>query len=63
MAAPAVAWFEVTGKDSAALQRCYGELLDWQIRLPPTAAATAWQQPRTGESVAASVGPKMARAA
>ena len=32
MAAPAVAWFEVTGKDGSALQRFYGELFDWQIQ-------------------------------
>ena len=32
MAAPAVAWFEVTGKDGPALQRFYGELFDWQIQ-------------------------------
>ena len=31
MAAPAVAWFEVTGKDGAALQDFYGKLFDWQI--------------------------------
>jgi len=31
MAAPAVAWFEVTGKDGAALQKFYGDLFDWQI--------------------------------
>jgi uncharacterized protein len=32
MAAPAVAWFEVTGKDGPALQRYYGELFDWQVQ-------------------------------
>ena len=32
MATPAVAWFEVTGKDGAALQQFYGELFDWQIQ-------------------------------
>jgi uncharacterized protein len=32
MAAPAVAWFEVTGKDGPALQRFYGELFDWQVQ-------------------------------
>jgi predicted enzyme related to lactoylglutathione lyase len=32
MAAPAVAWFEVTGKDGPALQRFYGELFDWKIQ-------------------------------
>jgi predicted enzyme related to lactoylglutathione lyase len=26
-----VAWFEVTGKDGAALQDFYGRLFDWQI--------------------------------
>ena len=31
MAAPAVAWFEVTGKDGPALQTFYGELFDWQV--------------------------------
>lgn len=32
MAAPAVAWFEITGKDGASLQRFYGQLFDWQIQ-------------------------------
>lgn len=32
MATPAVAWFEVTGKDGAALQKFYGELFDWPIQ-------------------------------
>jgi uncharacterized protein len=32
MTAPAVAWFEVTGKDGPALQKFYGELFDWQIQ-------------------------------
>ena len=32
MAAPAVAWFEVTGKDGPALQRFYGELFGWQVQ-------------------------------
>ena len=32
MGAPAVAWFEVTGKDGLAMQRFYGELFDWQIQ-------------------------------
>jgi hypothetical protein len=32
MTKPAVAWFEVTGKDSAALQRFYQSLFDWQIQ-------------------------------
>jgi len=31
MAAPAVAWFEVTGKDGASLQDFYGKLFDWKI--------------------------------
>jgi predicted enzyme related to lactoylglutathione lyase len=31
MATPAVAWFEVTGRDGAALQRFYASLFDWQI--------------------------------
>ena len=31
MATPAVAWFEVTGKDGASLQDFYGRLFDWQI--------------------------------
>jgi predicted enzyme related to lactoylglutathione lyase len=31
MTTPAVAWFEVTGKDGAALQNFYGKLFDWQI--------------------------------
>jgi len=32
MAAPAVAWFEVTGTDGAALQDFYAGLFDWQIQ-------------------------------
>ncbi len=32
MAAPAVAWFEITGKDGPALQRFYGDLFDWNIK-------------------------------
>ena len=32
MATPAVAWFEITGKDGAALQHFYGKLFDWQIQ-------------------------------
>lgn len=31
MAAPAVAWFEVTGRDGPALQRFYRELFDWKV--------------------------------
>jgi predicted enzyme related to lactoylglutathione lyase len=31
MGKPAVAWFEVTGKDGANLQKFYGTLFDWQI--------------------------------
>lgn len=31
-AAPAVAWFEVTGKDGLALQRFYGELFEWHVQ-------------------------------
>lgn len=31
MAHPAVAWFEVTGKGGAALQRFYGSLFDWKV--------------------------------
>ncbi|MBV8087784.1 MAG: VOC family protein [Chloroflexi bacterium] len=31
MAKPAVAWFEITGKDGKAMQRFYGSLFDWQI--------------------------------
>jgi uncharacterized protein len=32
MAAPPVAWFEVTGQDGPALQSFYGELFDWKIQ-------------------------------
>src|SRR5215469_11230153 len=32
MATPAVAWFEVTGKNGATLQEFYGKLFDWQIQ-------------------------------
>lgn len=32
MAKPAVAWFEVTGKDGQALQRFYGDLFDWEVQ-------------------------------
>ena len=31
MASPAVAWFEVTGQDGAALQQFYGGLFDWTV--------------------------------
>ena|SRR5215207_8710404 len=34
MASPAVAWFEITGKDGPALQKFYGDLFDWQIQDP-----------------------------
>jgi predicted enzyme related to lactoylglutathione lyase len=32
MGTPAVAWFEVTGKDGEALQQFYGRLFDWEIQ-------------------------------
>lgn len=32
MGKPAVAWFEVTGKNAAKLQQFYGALFDWQIQ-------------------------------
>jgi uncharacterized protein len=32
MSTPAVAWFEVTGRDSAGLQRFYSELFAWTIQ-------------------------------
>lgn len=32
MAKPAVGWFEVTGKDGAALQRFYSGLFEWEIQ-------------------------------
>ena len=32
MATPAVAWFEVTGKDGARLQSFYRSLFEWQIQ-------------------------------
>jgi predicted enzyme related to lactoylglutathione lyase len=32
MAKPAVAWFEVTGKNAQALQRFYSTLFDWNIQ-------------------------------
>ena len=31
MAKPAVAWFEITGKDGPALQGFYGSLFDWPV--------------------------------
>jgi|SRR5215469_7885825 len=31
MSKPAVAWFEVTGKDGPALQRFYSRLFDWEV--------------------------------
>ncbi len=31
MATPAVAWFEITGKDGPALQSFYGGLFDWNV--------------------------------
>lgn len=32
MTAPAVAWFEITGKDGPATQAFYSELFDWKIQ-------------------------------
>ena len=32
MTTPAVACFQITGKDGPAMQRFYGELFDWQIQ-------------------------------
>jgi uncharacterized protein len=32
MAQPAVAWFEVTGKDGPKLQSFYSRLFDWQVQ-------------------------------
>ena len=32
--APAVAWFEVTGRDGEALQRFYASLFGWEIQDP-----------------------------
>lgn len=32
MATPAVAWFEITGKDGPVLQRFYSELFDWAVQ-------------------------------
>jgi predicted enzyme related to lactoylglutathione lyase len=32
VAAPAVAWFEITGTDGPALQSFYGRLFDWQVQ-------------------------------
>jgi predicted enzyme related to lactoylglutathione lyase len=32
MAQPAVAWFEVTGKDGAKLQRFYADLFGWDVQ-------------------------------
>jgi uncharacterized protein len=34
MAKPAVAWFEVTGKDGPMLQRFYSELFGWKVNDP-----------------------------
>ena len=31
MTKPAVGWFEVTGKDGAALQQFYAQLFDWTV--------------------------------
>jgi uncharacterized protein len=31
MAKPAVAWFEITGRDAAKLQTFYGNLFEWQV--------------------------------
>ena len=31
MSTPSVAWFEITGRDGAALQRFYGQLFDWRV--------------------------------
>ena len=32
MPTPAVAWFEITGKDGPALQQFYGRLFDWSVQ-------------------------------
>lgn len=32
MAKPVVGWFEITGKDAAALQRFYRDLFDWEVQ-------------------------------
>src|SRR5919108_395930 len=32
MAQPAVAWFEVTGKDGPKLQKFYGSLFGWSVQ-------------------------------
>jgi predicted enzyme related to lactoylglutathione lyase len=32
MAQPAVAWFEITGKNGPALQQFYARLFDWQVQ-------------------------------
>ena len=32
MTTPAVAWFEITGKDGPALQQFYGRLFDWSVQ-------------------------------
>ena len=32
MSTPAVAWFEITGKDGPALQRFYGTLFNWTVQ-------------------------------
>jgi uncharacterized protein len=32
MSTPAVAWFEITGKDGPALQHFYGRLFDWSVQ-------------------------------
>jgi uncharacterized protein len=34
MANPAVAWFEITGKDGPALQRFYSQLFGWKVNDP-----------------------------
>ena len=57
MAKPAVAMFEITGRDGEALQRFYGDLFDWQIQagvLGPGYGLVPAKEPGIGGGVGAS---------
>jgi predicted enzyme related to lactoylglutathione lyase len=61
MAKPAVAWFEITGKDGPKLQQFYSRVFGWQVqdagdgsgtvscRPPKKASAAESERPRTAE--------------
>jgi len=56
MAKPAVAWFEVTGKDGAAMQRFYSSLFDWDIQDAGDGSGYGTVQP-AGRGIGGGIGP------